>query len=766
MAFSPVVFGSYIVGTGFTDGASISNGGLRCFIKPTANIGSAPLDVTITYVDQYGNTAETTVVSTSVAANTTSGNHIEVTLNTGDTGIQDITSVSVTGGTAGDRFNLESWNEGIGKSLPIIRATKNDPWENLEPIREVVPVAHTWYVGETVDIALSNVLESANKLNRTATMETEVVEPGYANDFNIYGSMATVTNKDDTLKRLRCTLVASLITLNESTQFKWLWSTGAAAYVDTGFYQVDFDFALNRGSLFTFEVCDKDLVVKFTRSSNTGGWTTPGTIQSYCGQEILWPASYTKDGNTMTEWRHYTDEVHWIIFDLGAGAKVGGAQIFWRGLDSGFDCDVETSNDLSYWELQYENWDVSTGAGTWREVVFPVVTARYIRLMFWPYNSGHSLANIMDVKFYLLEHQTLLFKSLAFEVRLRCSTGGTATGLEYLDVRNVKISKYKSSGTITSNFAVPVPNISAYDEILFLATTPAGTGVKFQLAFSDNGSSWSNYSGPDGTSGTYYTLIGEPIAVPSGLTGYYYKWKAILTADGRETPIFDDITIWLFVKLYKLFWTMQKEPSIYMATPNPQMMAPSINLFRACARATAGYPDPGSCTGGSYLPEVLSGHEFDSKIWILIRGSDISFLIETLSGRDWVAKHWVFFKSWMESVVGQVVSGFVRDQNENIILEGIKMVITSSITSGVDQMNPVNPITGFYQIFVKNTKYDNRYLLVNKEGKTFDLAYSKYGLPDIIDGTTIVPSPQDMHFWKPNQICGKSVAYVGSLVSY
>jgi hypothetical protein len=120
----------------------------------------------------------------------------------------------------------------------------------------------------------------------------------------------------------------------------------------------------------------------------------------------------------------------------------------------------------------------------------------------------------------------------------------------------------------------------------------------------------------------------------------------------------------------------------------------------------------------------------------------------------------------MESVVGQVVSGYVRDQNENIILDGIKMVITSSITSGVDQMNPVNPITGFYQIFVKNTKYDNRYLLVNKEGKTFDLAYSKYGLPDIIDGTTRVPSPQDMHFWKPDQICGKSVAYVGSLVSY
>ena len=104
-------------------------------------------------------------------------------------------------------------------------------------------------------------------------------------------------------------------------------------------------------------------------------------------------------------------------------------------------------------------------------------------------------------------------------------------------------------------------------------------------------------------------------------------------------------------------------------------------------------------------------------------GSDVAFLIDTLSWRSWTAKQFLFFKSWAESVVGQVVSGYVRDQNENIILNGIKIVITSSITSGVDQMNPANPTTGFYQIFVKNTKYDNRYLLVEIEGKTFDLAY-------------------------------------------
>ena len=85
--------------------------------------------------------------------------------------------------------------------------------------------------------------------------------------------------------------------------------------------------------------------------------------------------------------------------------------------------------------------------------------------MIWPYNSGHSLANVMEVQFYLLEHQTLIFKSLAFEMRLRCSTTGSAAGTEYVDIRNVKILRYKPSGSVTSNFAVSIPNISSYPNL-------------------------------------------------------------------------------------------------------------------------------------------------------------------------------------------------------------------------------------------------------------------------------------------------------------
>jgi hypothetical protein len=81
-------------------------------------------------------------------------------------------------------------------------------------------------------------------------------------------------------------------------------------------------------------------------------------------------------------------------------------------------------------------------------------------------------------------------------------------------------------------------------------------------------------------------------------------------------------------------------------------------------------------------------------------------------------------------------------------------------------MGTVNPDTGFYQVFVKNTKYDGRSVIVGLAGKSFSVSYTKYGTPDLLDGTTKLASPQDMHFWKPDQICGKSVAFVGSLVTY
>jgi len=117
MTFPTVVFGSYEVGIGYTDGESIPTGGLRVFVVPTINVGPIPMDIGISYVDQFGNT-KTTIVTTSIPTATnggTAGSHFQIVLNSGDSGIRDVTAVTVIGGSAGDKFNLESWNEGLGR---------------------------------------------------------------------------------------------------------------------------------------------------------------------------------------------------------------------------------------------------------------------------------------------------------------------------------------------------------------------------------------------------------------------------------------------------------------------------------------------------------------------------------------------------------------------------------------------------------------------------------------------------------------------------
>jgi len=770
MTFDTVVFGSFKVGTGFTDGSVITGGGLRLFIKPTKNIGNAPLDVTVTYVDQFGNTAEVTTVSTSVPGSTTSGSHIQVSLNAGDSGVQDVTNITVTGGTVGDEFNVESWNEGLGKSPYVLaKADAGFTWLDSEPIVENVHLEQSWVKDETMDITTVNVIQGGTAADKSFTMQTETFEPDYVNEFSRTGFMEPTTTdiQDAGMKRLMSYLAAGLsvtaIDANEqATRYKWKYN--GSGYDDSGFIQIDFDFALVRGTLFTFEVLDKAGLLKFSRAANTKGWTVPTTINSYCGQETSYPASNTKDGSTTTEWRHHVNETHWIIYDLGTGAVVGGLKIFWRGLASGYICDISSSNNLSDWTYEVMDWDISGAGGVWKEQQFIPVQKRYIKIEIDPYNSYNDLDDFMETQFYLFEHQALVFKSLAFEMRLRCSTTGTTAGTEYLDIRNIVLTRYKAEGSITSNFAVSLPNIDHYDELLMSVTKPTGSNIKFLLAFSDNGSDWSDYCGPDGTSATFYDYIGQSIALPGGYTGYYYKWKGILYSDGRETPVFDGLTIWEFVKIQARELLLEKQLSDYMPAPNPLIVSP-IGLNNVNPRTTAGYP--ASPAGGDYISEALSGNNYNAlqkySIWTV--GVDETWIPECLSGRTFDRREILLIKTYSETTVGQVLSGYVRDQNENIIA-GTKVIITSTYSIGLDQMGTVNPDTGFYQVFVKNTKYDGRSIIVALAGKSFSVSYTKYGTPALLDGTTKLASPQDLHFWKPDAICGKSVAFVGSLVTY
>ncbi len=366
-----------------------------------------------------------------------------------------------------------------------------------------------------------------------------------------------------------------------------------------------------------------------------------------------------------------------------------------------------------------------------------------------------------EIQVHILNHETLPFKGRNFEITWDNRTAATATGFEFLAIRNIKVTRYKELGS-AEGISHYVPTIDSYDNIWIDATIPfypsdtadfpQGIDVGIQLNVSDDGINWSGWFGSDTTSATYFHNHNRKIeALPVGFTGYYYKWKFFLFSDGRDTPVLD----WFYVMIWML--NVQKELTTTCETTllyqpaNPSIPVPMDFKNLEKESVYVRYP---------------SGFDLTPVDLLLIHNIG-EIHTDIFSGYQYWLKWWWVVSSWLESEVGQVIQGYVRDQNENIILNGFKVIITTTYAFGWDTLGYCDPLTGWYELFVKSIKYDNRWLMAHlNTGRTFDIAYRKYGLPALIDGTAPLVSPQDLHFWIPSQICGKSVAYVGSLVTY
>jgi hypothetical protein len=366
-----------------------------------------------------------------------------------------------------------------------------------------------------------------------------------------------------------------------------------------------------------------------------------------------------------------------------------------------------------------------------------------------------------EIQVQILNHETLQSKGLNFEFTWDNRTAGIATGFEMLAIRNVKVTRYKELGSAESSIAHYVPNIDSYDNVWIDATIPFyrsdtsdfpnGIDVGVQLALSDDGINWSSWFGGDGTNATYFKLQDRYIDALGGYTGYYFKWKFFLFSDGRDTATLNGFWIFAWVYPVQRELTEKCQTEFLYGTAYPAISTPM---------------DLKTATRDSVFLDFPSGLIL-TPVELLLFGELDSVHIDLFSGWELWSKYWRIVSSWLESVVGQVIHGYVRDQDEAIILNGFKVVITSSYAFGLDNMGSCDPNTGWYELFVKSTIYDNRWLMAHlNTGKTFDLAYRKYGTPALLDGTTQLVSPQDLHFWKPDAICGKSVAFVGSLVTY
>ncbi|UCE36728.1 MAG: fibronectin type III domain-containing protein [Thermoplasmata archaeon] len=110
---------------------------------------------------------------------------------------------------------------------------------------------------------------------------------------------------------------------------------------------------------------------------------------------------------------------------------------------------------------------------------------------------------------------------------------------------NISYSVYSSSGVLTSQtFDCGETNVD-WKTLSWIALEPPGTEVRFQLRAADTQANLStmNFSGPDGSSATYYDF--SPANTWSGLDGYpWVQFKAFLIGTSELTPILQEVTIY------------------------------------------------------------------------------------------------------------------------------------------------------------------------------------------------------------------------------
>lgn len=76
-----------------------------------------------------------------------------------------------------------------------------------------------------------------------------------------------------------------------------------------------------------------------------------------------------------------------------------------------------------------------------------------------------------------------------------------------------------------------------WDNLSWLASTPAGTQVKLQVATSDSPDGPWDFRGPDGLPNSYFENS-TPTSVGGSVISRYCRIKAYLSGDGSATPIF------------------------------------------------------------------------------------------------------------------------------------------------------------------------------------------------------------------------------------
>ena len=151
-----------------------------------------------------------------------------------------------------------------------------------------------------------------------------------------------------------------------------------------------------------------------------------------------------------------------------------------------------------------------------------------------------------------------------------------------------------------------------------------------------------------------------------------------------------------------------------------------------------------------FISELIINRGITSITIDFSRAEMVSWIPEPLSTREFTGKDFFIFRSWLESVVGQVLSGYVTNTQNQIIKNAISLIMmstaqTETAPGGASILGEVDANTGLYQAFLKKLIYDKRYILIHvSAGKT--VALEGAGVPAVVDGTKQLPIPYNLQF--------------------
>ena len=133
--------------------------------------------------------------------------------------------------------------------------------------------------------------------------------------------------------------------------------------------------------------------------------------------------------------------------------------------------------------------------------------------------------------------------------RVDGAAGGTAWSFPGRGSDDIGFHIWYGTGYAPGSFVSSVKDAApaagstpTWTTLSFDATTPANTGVKFQVAASNSSTGSFTFVGPDGTPGTFFTTSGADLSRFDGFR--YLKYKAFLsTTDGSATPSLQSVRV-------------------------------------------------------------------------------------------------------------------------------------------------------------------------------------------------------------------------------